>query len=53
MVGLGVMGSGIANLLLRNGYKAMLWEVNEDALQRGLQAIAQNLRLSIKKGKDE
>jgi 3-hydroxyacyl-CoA dehydrogenase/enoyl-CoA hydratase/carnithine racemase len=51
MVGLGVMGSGIANLLLRNGYRAVLWEVNEDALQRGLQAIRRTFAYPIKKGK--
>jgi 3-hydroxyacyl-CoA dehydrogenase/enoyl-CoA hydratase/carnithine racemase len=51
MVGLGVMGSGIANLLLRNGYRAVLWEVNEDALQRGLQMIRKTFAYPIKKGK--
>jgi 3-hydroxyacyl-CoA dehydrogenase/enoyl-CoA hydratase/carnithine racemase len=51
MVGLGVMGSGIANLLLRNGYRAVLWEVNEDALQRGLQTIRKTFAYPIKKGK--
>ena len=51
MVGLGVMGSGIANLLLRCGYKAILWEVNDDALQRGLQAVRKTFAYPIKKGK--
>jgi 3-hydroxyacyl-CoA dehydrogenase/enoyl-CoA hydratase/carnithine racemase len=51
MVGLGVMGSGIANLLLRSGYKAILWEVNDDALQRGLQALRKTFAYPIKKGK--
>ncbi len=51
MVGLGVMGSGIANLLLRNGYKAVLWEVNEDSLQHGLQAVRKTFAYPIKKGK--
>ena len=51
MVGLGVMGSGIANLLLRNGYKAILWEVNDDALQRGVQALRKTFAYPIKKGK--
>jgi 3-hydroxyacyl-CoA dehydrogenase/enoyl-CoA hydratase/carnithine racemase len=51
MVGLGVMGSGIANLFLRNGYRAVLWEVNEDALQRGLQTIRKTFAYPIKKGR--
>ncbi len=51
MVGLGVMGSGIANLLLRSGFKAILWEVNDDALQRGVQALRKTFAYPIKKGK--
>lgn len=51
MLGLGVMGSGIAHMLLRFGYKAILWEVNEDALQNGLQAVRKTFAFSIKKGK--
>ncbi|MEE4607408.1 MAG: 3-hydroxyacyl-CoA dehydrogenase NAD-binding domain-containing protein, partial [Desulfobacteraceae bacterium] len=51
MVGLGVMGSGIANLLLRSGFKAILWEVNDNALQRGLQAVRKTFAFPIKKGK--
>jgi 3-hydroxyacyl-CoA dehydrogenase/enoyl-CoA hydratase/carnithine racemase len=51
MVGLGVMGSGIANLLLRSGFKAILWEVNDNALQRGLQAVRKTFAYPIKKGK--
>ncbi len=51
MVGLGVMGSGIANLLLRGGVNAILWEVSEEALQRGLQAVRKTFAHPIKKGK--
>jgi 3-hydroxyacyl-CoA dehydrogenase len=50
VLGLGVMGSGIANLLLRNGYDIILWEVNEDALQRGLQGIRKTFADAMKKG---
>ena len=51
VVGLGIMGSGIANLLLRSGYRAVLWEVNDDALQRGLHALRKTFAYPIKKGK--
>ena len=51
MVGLGVMGSGIANLLLRGGFRTILWEVNEEALQRGIQAVRKTFAYPIKKGK--
>ena len=50
MLGLGVMGSGVANLLLRNGYQAILWEVNEDALERGKKSVRKTFAHPIKKG---
>jgi len=50
MLGLGVMGSGVANLLLRNGYQAILWEVNEDALERGKKGVRKTFAYPIKKG---
>ena len=51
MLGIGVMGSGIAHMLLRFGYKAILWEVNDDSLQNGLQALRKTFSYSVKKGK--
>ncbi|MDZ7833959.1 MAG: 3-hydroxyacyl-CoA dehydrogenase NAD-binding domain-containing protein [Desulfobacterales bacterium] len=50
MLGLGVMGSGVSNLLLRNGYQAILWEVNEEALERGKKAVRKTFAHPIKKG---
>ncbi|MBR9986658.1 MAG: hypothetical protein KFF68_12175, partial [Desulfosarcina sp.] len=51
MLGLGVMGSGIAHMLLRFGYNSILWEVNDDSLQNGLQALRKAFSYSVKKGK--
>jgi len=51
MLGLGVMGIGITNLLLRHGYKAILWDVNEQAIERGLQGVRKTFAYPIKKGK--
>ncbi len=51
MVGLGVMGSGIANLLLRNGYRAILWEKDDIALTHGMHAVRKTFAFPIKKGK--
>jgi 3-hydroxyacyl-CoA dehydrogenase/enoyl-CoA hydratase/carnithine racemase len=51
MLGLGVMGTGITNLLLRHGYRAILWDVNDQAIVRGLQAVRKTFAYSIKKGK--
>lgn len=51
MLGLGVMGSGIANLLLTNGYEAILWEVNDSALEKGIEAVRRTFSYPVKKGK--
>ena len=39
MLGGGVMGSGIVNLLLANGFEAVFWDINVEALQKGMAAI--------------
>jgi len=51
MLGGGVMGSGITNLLLRHGFNAILWDINEEAIQQGLSAIRKTFAYPIKKGK--
>ena len=51
MLGLGVMGTGITNLLLRHGYKAILWDVDDQAIERGLKGIRRTFAYPIKKGK--
>ncbi len=51
ILGLGVMGSGIANMLLNFGFRAMLWDINEAALEKGLNMIRKTFSFSIKKGK--
>jgi 3-hydroxyacyl-CoA dehydrogenase/enoyl-CoA hydratase/carnithine racemase len=51
MLGGGVMGSGITNLLLRNGFDAVLWDINEEAVQKGLAAVRKTFAYPIKKGR--
>jgi len=51
MLGGGVMGSGIINLLLNNGFDAILWDINDEAIQKGLDAIRKTFAYPIKKGK--
>jgi len=51
MLGGGVMGSGITNLLLSNGFDAILWDINDEALQKGSSAIWKTFDYPIKKGK--
>jgi len=51
MLGGGAMGSGITNLLLNNGFDALLWDINDEAIQKGLEAIRKTFAYPIKKGK--
>jgi 3-hydroxyacyl-CoA dehydrogenase/enoyl-CoA hydratase/carnithine racemase len=39
LLGGGVMGSGIAHLLLTGGFEAVLWDINDGALQKALGSL--------------
>jgi 3-hydroxyacyl-CoA dehydrogenase/enoyl-CoA hydratase/carnithine racemase len=51
MLGGGVMGSGIINLLLRYGFDAILWDINDGAIQKGFDAVKKTFAYPLKKGK--
>jgi 3-hydroxyacyl-CoA dehydrogenase/enoyl-CoA hydratase/carnithine racemase len=51
MLGGGTMGSGITNLLLSNGFETILWDINDEAIQKGLSALRKTYDYPIKKGK--
>jgi 3-hydroxyacyl-CoA dehydrogenase/enoyl-CoA hydratase/carnithine racemase len=51
MLGGGVMGSGIVNLLLNNRFDAILWDINDEAIRKGVEAIRKTFAYPIKKGK--
>ena len=51
MLGGGTMGSGITSLLLSNGFETILWDINDEAIQKGLSAIRRTYDYPIKKGK--
>jgi 3-hydroxyacyl-CoA dehydrogenase len=51
MLGGGVMGSGIVNLLLRGGFEAVLWDINDAAVQKGVSAVRKTFDYPIKKKK--
>jgi 3-hydroxyacyl-CoA dehydrogenase/enoyl-CoA hydratase/carnithine racemase len=51
MLGGGVMGSGIVNLLLKSGCETILWDINEAALEKGVASVRQTFAFSIKKRK--
>jgi len=51
MLGGGVMGSGIVSVLLKNGFEAVLWEINGAALEKGVAAVRKTFDYPIKKKK--
>jgi 3-hydroxyacyl-CoA dehydrogenase/enoyl-CoA hydratase/carnithine racemase len=51
MLGGGVMGSGIVHLLLSGGFQAVLWDINEPAVQRGMAAVRGTFDYHIKNKK--
>ncbi len=51
MLGGGVMGSGIVNLLLGGGYDVVLWDINQEALDKGVAGIRKTFEYPIKQKK--
>ena len=51
MLGGGAMGSGITNLLLSSGFETILWDIDDEAIQKGLAAIRKTFAYPIKIGK--
>ena len=51
MLGGGVMGTGIVNVLLKGGFDTVLWEINEDALKKALASIRKTFDYPIKQKK--
>lgn len=51
MLGGGVMGSGIVNLLLKGGFETVLWDINDEALEKGVASIHKTFEYPIKKKK--
>ena len=49
MLGGGVMGSGIVNLLLKAGCETVLWDINNEAIDKGVAAIRKTFAYPIKK----
>jgi 3-hydroxyacyl-CoA dehydrogenase/enoyl-CoA hydratase/carnithine racemase len=49
MLGGGVMGSGIVHLLLQAGFEAILWDIDEGALEKGLKAVRKTFEYPIQK----
>ncbi len=51
MLGGGVMGSGIVNLLLKGGFETVLWDINDEALEKGVSSVRKTFEYPIKKRK--
>lgn len=51
MLGGGVMGSGIVNLLMKAGIQGVLWDINDDAIKKGVAAIRKTFDYPVKKRK--
>ncbi len=51
MLGGGVMGSGIVNLLLKGRFDAVLWDINDAAIDKGVTAVRKTFAYPIKKKK--
>jgi 3-hydroxyacyl-CoA dehydrogenase len=51
MLGGGVMGSGIVNLLLKGGFETVLWDINDEALEKGVGSVRKTFDFAIKKRK--
>jgi 3-hydroxyacyl-CoA dehydrogenase/enoyl-CoA hydratase/carnithine racemase len=51
MLGGGVMGSGIVNLLLNGSFEAVLWDINDEAIEKGMTEIRKTYDYPIKKKK--
>ncbi|MCU1636478.1 MAG: 3-hydroxybutyryl-CoA dehydrogenase [Cryobacterium sp.] len=51
VLGAGTMGSGIATVMAKAGHSTMLFDVNEQNLQRGLDTVRGFFDVSVQKGK--
>ncbi len=51
VVGCGLMGSGIAEVLAKNGYNVIVREVNDDFLQKGLARIQASTQKAVDRNK--
>jgi len=51
VVGAGTMGSGIAQVLVRNGYSVLLHDTAQELVQRGAEKISRGLERDAEKGR--
>jgi 3-hydroxybutyryl-CoA dehydrogenase len=51
IAGAGTMGAGIAQLCAAAGYKTLLYDINSEAISRGMNMISKNLDGAVERGK--
>ncbi|HEX9074427.1 MAG TPA: 3-hydroxyacyl-CoA dehydrogenase NAD-binding domain-containing protein, partial [Anaerolineae bacterium] len=51
VVGCGLMGSGIVELIAKNGYTVVVREINDDFLKKGLDRIQGSMGRAVERGK--
>jgi len=51
IIGAGTMGGGIAQMFAENGFKTLLWDVNADFTNKGIEKIQKRLNKSVETGK--
>ncbi len=51
MLGGGVMGTGIVSVLLKGGFETVLWEINDEAIEKGVASIRKTFDYPIKQKK--
>ena len=51
VAGAGTMGAGIAQVASQSGFEVLLFDVNEDAVKKGLNSIDNNLQFAVEKKK--
>ncbi|MFD1360822.1 3-hydroxyacyl-CoA dehydrogenase family protein [Lentibacillus salinarum] len=51
VMGSGTMGSGIVQLILQNGFPAIMYDINEDILEKGKNSIVKRLNRLHEKGR--
>jgi len=51
VLGLGIMGHGIAQVAAQSGFQVSAYDINEEVIQKGLNSIRSGLDRQIKKGK--
>lgn len=51
VIGAGTMGNGIAHVFAQHGYRVTLTDISQEALDRGVTTISQNLDRMLAKGK--